>query len=299
MAVVSASRRTDIPALYSQWFANRISDGYAISVNPFNPKQANRISLAKDDVDCFVFWSKNPRPLMDRLDILDGYRYYFQYTLNAYGRGLEPNVPPRDESMETFIELSERIGKEKVIWRYDPVVIDCDHGEEWHIDHFEELASEIRQYTEKCVFSFADPYRKELHIATDREMDTISGAFSEICRRYGLEICTCSEHREFPGIAHNKCIDDALIRRLFGRTVDCRRDGQRNDCGCVRCSDIGMYDSCTNGCRYCYANRNQRKAEVNRSLHDPESEILIGHLADDVSVYCNGRLLDRHQMRLV
>ena len=298
MTVVSVSRRTDIPALYPDWFINRLSEGYAISVNPFNLNQANWVSLEKCDADCFVFWSKNPRPLLDSIDRLDGYCYYFQYTLNAYGSDLEPGVPGRGASVATFTELSERIGKEKVIWRYDPVVTDDVRTAEWHIAHFGELAAELSPYTEKCVFSFADPYRKGLRIASDGEMVRISEAFSEICGKHGLELCTCSERMKFPGISRNKCIDDVLIRRLSGKTVDARRDGQREYCGCVRCSDIGAYDSCTHGCTYCYANRNQATSERNRSMHDPESEILIGHISDETVIYRNGKAIDKCQRHL-
>ncbi len=299
MVVVSVSRRTDIPAFYMDWFFNRISAGYAISINPFNPKQANLVPLTKDAVDCFVFWSKNPRPLLDRIDEINGYCYYLQYTLNAYGKEIEPNVPSRDKSIKTFEEFSEIIGKDRVIWRYDPVVIDDTHSIDWHIEHFNELASELHHYTRKCVFSFADPYRKGLHIASNVEMDTISKAFFEICEKYKLELCTCSENREFPGIKHNKCIDDELIKKLFGKTVDSKLDGQRKYCGCVKCSDIGFYDSCTHGCTYCYANKSTSISERNHSMHDPKSEILIGHLSEDVSIYYNGKIIDRHQMHII
>lgn len=294
--VISVSRRTDIPAFYSEWFLNRIKEEYVDVINPFNTKQANRISLKKEDVDCFVFWTKNPKPLLSRINELDGYNYYFQYTVNSYGKDMEPNVPSKSkELIDTFIELSNRIGKEKVIWRYDPIVLTDKYDINWHIKYFGELAERLHQYTTKCVISFVDLYvktkrnTKELNIAeiTETDMDYIAMKFSEICKKYNLELATCCEKIDLEkyGIIHNSCIDGKLIEKLFNIKVDNQRDNQRMDCGCIKCHDIGAYNTCLHKCKYCYATFNNDLVDKNIKKHNPNSSLLIGVLDDKIKVY--------------
>lgn len=297
--IISVSRRTDIPAFYPEWFVNRIKSGYVDVINPFNTKQANRVPLTERDVDCIVFWTKNPRLLMERLESLEGYNYYFQFTVNGYGDNLEPNVPGIEEITGTFIELSDRIGKEKVIWRYDPVILTSEYTVEWHCSHFRELAETLSGHTEKCVFSFADMYARtkrncrnlEIMDITTEDMESIAMSFSETCREFNLELSTCSEAIGLDkyGITHNKCIDDQLIKRLFGIDVDAKKDAQREYCGCVKCIDIGAYNTCLHGCRYCYATFNHDAVKQNIVNHDDKSSLLIGELSDDVKIYSKPR----------
>lgn len=294
--IISASRRTDIPAFYTEWFLNRIKEGYVCVINPFNTKQANRISLKKEDVDCIVFWTKNPKPLMERLDELDGYNYYFQYTINSYGKDMEPGVPSKSEELiDTFIELSKKIGKDKVIWRYDPIVFTEKYNKDWHITYFEKIASKLANYTTKCVFSFVDLYAKtkrntkDLKILpiTESDMNDIAKEFSIIAKKYNLELCTCCEKIELEryGIHHNSCIDGNLIEKLFGIRVSDKLDGQREACGCLKCNDIGAYNTCLHRCKYCYATFNNEMVDSNIKLHNPNSPIMIGELGDDVKIY--------------
>lgn len=294
--IVSVSRRTDIPAFYTEWFLNRIKEGYVDVVNPFNTKQVNRISLLKEDVDCFVFWTKNPKPLLDRIDELDGYNYYFQYTLNSYGPDMEPNVPSKSkELIDTFIELSKKIGKEKVIWRYDPIILTEKYTVEWHLKYFESLAKKLAGYTEKCVFSFVDLYAKtkrntkdiNLVELSEEHMDKIAQAMSIIAKRYNIELTTCCEQIDLEkyGIKHNSCIDEDLIERLFNIVVSDKKDGQREHCGCVKCNDIGAYNTCLHKCKYCYATFNNDMVEKNTLLHNPKSSLIIGELTDDMKIY--------------
>lgn len=294
MAVVSASRRTDIPAFYSDWFLNRLGKE-VVTINPFNSGQANSMLLTEEDVDCFVFWTKDPSPMLERLNELDGYNFYFQYTLNGYGRKIEPNVPERDRSIRTFIALSERIGKEKVIWRYDPVLLNGEFTAEWHIGNFEYIAERLHPYTERCVFSFIDMYpkiRKNLsgtgiREPNEKEMRRIAEGFSETAGRYGIRLFTCCEGIELGeyGIGHSSCIDADLMERLFGIRADRTKDAQREGCGCVRCHDIGAYNTCRHGCIYCYATYDTDAAEINGRRNDIDSPVLIGELGSDVRVY--------------
>ena len=294
--VISVSRRTDIPAFYTEWFLNRIKAGYVDVINPFNTKQANRISLKKEDIDCFVFWTKNPKPLLDRIDELNDYNYYFQYTINSYGKDMEPNVPSKSEELiNTFIDLSKKIGKEKVIWRYDPIILTEKYNKEWHIKYFEEIAKKLAPYTRKCVFSFVDLYAKTkrntkglniTELSVD-DMKYIAKEFSIIAKKYNLELATCCEKIDLDeyGIKHNSCIDGELIKELFGIEVSSKRDAQREFCGCKKCNDIGTYNTCKHQCKYCYATFNNEMVIQNEKLHNPNSSLLVGELSDDVKVY--------------
>lgn len=293
--IISASRRTDIPAFYTEWFLNRIREGYVDVINPFDATKASRVSLKPELVTCIVFWTKNPGPLLKRLNELKDYRYYFQYTLTAYETDVEPKVPSVNERIKTFMELSKKIGKEKVIWRYDPIILTRKHSIDWHTKEFEYIASKLHDYTEKVVISFVDLYKKtdrntkDLHLVRlgVEEMDILADKLSKIAHKYKLDIATCCETIDLKkyGISHNKCIDNELIERLFDVEVTDKRDAQREACGCVKCTDIGAYNTCLHRCKYCYATFNNELADKNRSLHDPSSTVLIGKLSKNVKVY--------------
>lgn len=157
--IISASRRTDIPAFYSQWFFNRIKEGYVLVPNPFNPKMISKVGLSPTVVDCIVFWTKNPAPMIDRLDKLQDYKYYFQFTLNSYGEKLENNLPSIDKRIDTFKRLADKIGKEKVIWRYDPILPNGEYNVSFHQEAFARIADGLKDHTEKCMLGFIDHYQ--------------------------------------------------------------------------------------------------------------------------------------------
>ncbi|MBP6965146.1 MAG: DUF1848 domain-containing protein [Armatimonadetes bacterium] len=291
--IISASRRTDVPAFYSDWLMNRIEAGHCCVVNPFNANQVSRVPLAPQDVDVIVFWTKNATPLMPRLPELDsrGYRYYFQYTVNGYPAALEPGLPPLDECIQTFRRLSDLIGPERVIWRYDPIIVSDETSEEYHASRFELIAGRLSGATGRVVISVADEYRaakgrlRRLEIGY-RQADPEAPAFGGMMRRLaevasgaGMEIFSCAEVLDLTpfGIAPGKCVDDAYIRRVFGVEVVGRKDKtQRLECGCVASKDIGAYDTCLHGCAYCYATRSAGAAAKNRENHDPISASLVG-----------------------
>lgn len=286
--IISASRRTDIPNYYSDWFIKRIEEGFVYVKNPMNPHQISKVSLNKDDVDCIVFWTKNPKNMIPRLKELNNYPFYFQFTLTGYGKDVEPNLPSkREELITTFIELSKLIGREKVILRYDPIFINEKYTVDYHKKAFGEIAERLSLYTEKVIFSFMDFYTKTLrntkHLnireLTIDDMKEIAKSLSEIARKNHLAIETCAEKIDLNEvqIGHAKCIDDKLIERIIGCKLDIRKDGnQRMECGCVESIDIGTYDTCNNGCRYCYANVNDLKVKVNNQLYDINSPLLCG-----------------------
>lgn len=296
--IISASRRTDIPAFYAEWFINRLRAGYLLVQNPFNAHKLSRIELSPDKVVAIVFWTKNPKPLLKYLKEIDnlGYRYYFQFTLTGYPRLIEPSLPPVIEILSTFKKLSEEIGAKKVIWRYDPIIISDITDEKFLVKNFENLARDLNKFTKRVVISFADFYKKviknldrvqkasnikfyDVNLAPE-QIFRISKKIADIAKEYSLEILSCAEKIDLSscGINHGKCIDDDLLKHLFSIALSAAKDKyQRDECGCVESRDIGQYNSCTHSCIYCYANYNKDLAKQNKMKHDPTSPTLVGN----------------------
>lgn len=294
--ILSASRRTDIPNYYSEWFYNRIKEGFVYVRNPMNAQQVSRIELSPEVVDCIVFWTKNPKPMLDRLDELSAYHYYFQFTLTGYGKDIERNIPHKKEKMiPVFRQLAEKIGEKRVIWRYDPILFTKIYTPEYHLKAFEQIASALKGYTKRCVISFVDIYAKN-----KKSMETL-GSYSleesllkefakkiaEIAKENGMTVGSCAESIDLDecGIAHNCCIDKALIESIIGCRLKVGKDkNQRPECGCVESVEIGTYDTCKNGCQYCYANDSEESVVKNCSKYDPESPILCDVLAENEKI---------------
>lgn len=290
--IISASRRTDIPAFYSDWFFNRIKEGYFLVRNPINIHQISKVDINPSVVDCIVFWTKNPEPMINRLEELKEYNFYFQFTLNSYDTSLETNVPKKKTLIETFKELSNLIGKEKVIWRYDPIILTDNFDLEYHKKWFDYLAESLHQYTNKCVFSYVDLYKKTERNLKDTNvieikvntMEIIASELSSIASKYGLQLETCSEEIDLDkyGIYHGKCIDDKLISSIVGHKFSVDKDpNQRETCGCVKSIDIGAYNTCMHGCSYCYANFSKDKVKTNVELYDVNSPLLCDRLREN------------------
>lgn len=294
--IVSVSRRTDVPNYFSDWFLNRIREGSLCVRNPLNPHQISKISLAPEVVDCIVFWTKNPANMIEKLEDLQEYVYYFQFTLTGYGKDIEPNLPDkRKELIPTFQRLSEKIGKEKVIWRYDPILINERYTTEYHLKAFEEIAGSLTGYTEKVVISFLDLYAKtqrntrELGIKpmTHEEMNSLAGQMAQIAAKYSLVIETCAEQIDLQkvGIQHGSCIDRKLIERLLGcKLIGGKDKNQRTECGCFESIEVGSYNTCLNGCKYCYANFNDAQVGEKVKRYDPNSQLLCDSIAPEEKV---------------
>lgn len=291
--ILSVSRRTDIPNYYADWFINRIREGYLYVHNPMNTHQISRISLSPDVIDCIVFWTKNPTNMLGKLDILREYIYYFQFTLTGYGKDIEPNLPAKKEILiPTFQKLSEKVGREKVIWRYDPILISPKYTIEYHLKAFEEISAHLTGYTNRVIISFIDMYPKTLQNTqklgirppTNEEMNYLAIHMAKIAAQYKLRIETCAEQIDLQatGISHGCCIDKNLIEQLIGCQLDGGKDkNQREECGCLESIDIGSYNTCLNGCKYCYANFNDSLVkEINKS-YDPDSPLLCGHISPE------------------
>lgn len=295
--IISASRRTDIPALYSEWFLNRVRAGWCLVPNPFNSRQVSRVSLKPENVDAVIFWSKNPAPMMPHLDELDarGLRYCFLFTLNDYPPELEPNVPPLRNRMEVFTQLAKRLGPLRVIWRYDPIIISNRTSVQSHLEKFAMLVQSLEGSTSRVIVSILDWYQKTDRRLMDLEKEgyafdrealqrpstgSLLSDMGRMAKEAGMEIYTCAEPTDFSqfGVPPGRCIDDALLRRIWPSIASFVKDpSQRKDCLCVSSKDIGMNDTCVHGCAYCYSTRNLQVAVRRHKEHDPASPALWGH----------------------
>jgi hypothetical protein len=296
--IISASRRTDIPAFFGDWFINRIKEKYVIVINPFNTHQASKINLSPSEVDCIVFWTKDPKPFIKQLPFLDdlGYKYYFQFTINPYSREQESGVPLKSEVIDTFHELSNMIGPERVIWRYDPIFISEKIGIDYHKKYFEYIAKSLSSYTKECVISFLDVYNTISKRINDSgifppdisQMHILAKAIKDISSKYNILPKSCCEQIDLKedGINHGKCIDDLLIRTLINKNIIFKKDKtQRESCGCVQSIDIGAYNTCNHNCAYCYATFSEQKKLYNLSKYSPESPTLCSNIDSDIIIF--------------
>ncbi|MDR0506535.1 MAG: DUF1848 domain-containing protein [Dysgonamonadaceae bacterium] len=306
--IISASRATDIPAFYAQWFINRLNAGYVVWINPFNRKP---VYVSFKNCRVVVFWTKNPKPIIPFLKELDDrhINYYFQFTLNDYEKErFEPNVPPLAKRIETFKELSTLIGKEKVIWRFDPLILSENITTGDLLTKICNSGNQLKGYTDKLVFSFADigSIYKKVENSLRREnipyteftiqaMKEIAVGIAEIRDHWQLEgwnisLATCAEQIDLEqyGIEHSRCIDGELMKRIFsedkhlnyylnyGKKSECLKDkGQRKACNCIISKDIGIYNTCGHFCVYCYANTSKATVEKNIKSHNNDSESII------------------------
>ncbi len=287
--IISASRRTDIPAFYADWLINRLKAGSVLLRNPYNPKNISRITFDRESVDCIVFWTKNAQPMLSKLGLIDAmdYPYYFQFTITPYEKQIERNLPDKPVIMDTFRRLSSLLGPRRVIWRYDPVIINQEYSLDYHLDKFGSMCNTLGSYTEQCVFSFIELYPKirrnmqgivkQPVLLADRHK--VAQGFAKIAQEYQLSLATCCEGADFSlyPIKKAACIDQKLIEEITGYSLKPLKDEyQRSACNCLKSVDIGAYDCCSHGCIYCYATSNFDRVRANMRYHESSSPILTG-----------------------
>ncbi len=272
--IVSVSRRTDISACHSEWFMEQVRTGFVDVKNPFNARQVSRVVLTPESVDVFVFWTRNPVPLLPHMDELEerGFRSVFLVTVMDYPAVLEPATPSAAAAVEALSRLSERIGKHRIAWRYDPILLSSLTPAPFHEEAFSRLAEKIAPLVSRCIVSVFDPYwrsLKRLRVLESRgfrlfdrkeEQEALAGLLPGIAdesNRRGLEIQSCCEgDRLAPWIPTGACIDPVFLQKAFGRTFPSAKDkNQRRGCLCAGSKDIGTYGTCSYGCLYCYAGR--------------------------------------------
>lgn len=288
--IISASMRTDIPACYSEWFYNRLQEGYVCARNPYNPKQILKYRIHPDVVDSIVFCTKNPAPMLGRLEELKPFHPYFFVTVTPYGREIEPGVPPWQEVLVGVKVLADKLGRESVAWRYDPIFLTEEYTVERHLKSFEGMAEVLQGGVDTCIISFLDLYEK-----TKRNFPGVSEVpenvqaymaekLGQLGKKYGFHLKACAEKNDFTefGIASEGCFTGQELERLLGTTIREKKEkADRPLCRCLPRNDIGAYNTCTNGCLYCYANYHKNMVQENVARHDPNSPLLIGVIGPD------------------
>ena len=288
--IVNVGGRTDIVNYYSKWLLNRIKEGYAYSRNPLFTNNVSKINLEPENIDCLIFCSKNYEPILKYIkEINEKYRIICHYTITAYGKDVEPNVPNIDNSINTLIKLSKIIGKEKVLWRYDPILLTNKYTIKKHIETFNYMAQKITPYVQRGIFSFVEMYKKleynmpEIIPFTIEDKLTIAKEIGKIAKKYNLYIQTCGtdENYEKFGIHLSGCNTVEILEKANNvKYKNLKPKEMRKGCHCIPSRDIGAYDTCLNGCKYCYANKRPEIAVKNYKLHNENSPILLGNIKE-------------------
>ena len=305
MNIISASRRTDIPAFYSWWFMNRVREGRVRYANPFSG-QEYEVSLRPEDVHSIVFWSKNPQPLEPHLPQLEamGYEFIFHFTITGLPRPFEGLVIPWEEAVLSFRRLSDRYGPKRMLWRFDPIILSDITGPDYFKKSFDNLARRLEGATERCYFSFVCLYpkvRRNLQRVSESrgrfetcpyydpsypEKLSLVKEMVEIAGSYGITLYTCCDEAlvlnqngsglAVGGVRTAQCVDGELLYKLFpNKPRQTKIVPTRKGCNCVQSRDIGAYDTCPHGCVYCYANLNHELACKRLDAHDPSSDMLL------------------------
>ncbi|WP_319379487.1 DUF1848 domain-containing protein [uncultured Methanocorpusculum sp.] len=300
--ILNTGSRTDIPAFFSEWFYNRIREGYVLVRNPYYPHKVTKYLLDPRIVDCINFCTKNPLPMLSRIHELDEFGQFWYVTITPYGKEIEPYVPSVDQVIESFQQLSRIVGLHRIGWRYDPIFLTETYSLEYHIASFEKMAAKLAGYTDVCVISFLDRYEKtRRNFPAGKEVEqtdrlALGKAFSEIGREHRIKIKSCAEGSDLApfGVDCSGCLTWEVIERAVGQKLrhDSGSTSTRSSCSCLLNGDIGAYNTCGHGCVYCYANYDSETVRHNRSLHDPSSPFLIGTRRDSdvVTNACQIRL---------
>ena len=286
--ILNTGGRTDTVQYYSEWLLNRFREGYVCSRNPLFPNKVVRYELDPEKIDCVVFCSKDYSPILNDLhEITDRFATYFHYTVTAYGKDVEPGVPSIEDSIETLKRLSSMVGKQRVAWRYDPVLLTERYTFEHHEKTFRYMAEQISPYVDRCIFSFVEMHPRvlrnmpEIIPLDDARKRDLARMLGSVASEFGLRIQLCGssdDYSEF-GVNRSGCMTLDMLGAANGiEFKNLRHKGLREGCGCIESRDIGAYDTCLNGCRYCYANKSPQKARENLCRHDPRSPLILGDL---------------------
>ena len=288
--ILNTGLRTDIPGFFSEWFYNRIEDGFVYVRNPYAKNQIYSYRLDPELIDCIIFCTKNPKPMFENLEKIDKFNQYWHITITPYEKEIEPNVPPINDVLESFKYLSKKLGKENVTLRYDPIFINEKYTLEKHIESFEYIINSLSGYTTEAIISFIDLYEKTkrnfpkaIEVTKDERLK-LGKEFAQIGKKNNITIKTCVEGSELDkfGIDSSGCMTKEVIERAINKNLNVPKQKARNgECYCLLNNDIGEYNTCDHGCLYCYANSNKRLVKRNLKLHDPKSPILIGEIKED------------------
>lgn len=286
--IINTGARTDTVQYFSKWLLNRFAEGYVLVRNPLFPNKVTRYELTPETVDCVEFCSKNYQPILKDLHkITERFNTHFQYTITAYGKDIEPGVPSIDESIEILLELEKQVGKQRICWRYDPVLLTKKYTIERHLKTFEYMAKKLAGHVDRCIFSFVEMYKKlqfnmpELIPLSEEDKNILAEGLGRTASRLGIFIQTCGMNGDFSryGIHPSGCVTLEMLGKANGISFrNLKHNGTRAGCRCIESRDIGAYDTCLNGCKYCYANQSPQKAFENYKFHNENSPLLLGSL---------------------
>lgn len=290
--ILNVSGRTDIVAFYTEWFMNRLKDGYIDVRNPFNQNSISRIMM--DDVDLIFFCTKNPTPIVKYIKDINK-KIYFHVTLTPYKRDIEPNLPSKTEIIESIKKISELIGHDNIVVRYDPVFINNKYTIEYHIKAFERICKLLEGYIDKILISFLDEYKNVINNKkilrykklTEKDYETIGKSFSKSAKKHGMIVHTCFEDRNLVeyGFSKDECLSRELAFKLTGKIYKEEWKARKErKCHCIQMVDIGAYNSCKHFCKYCYANYDEKQVNENYNNHDKNSSLLIGNLKESDNI---------------
>lgn len=288
--IINTGSRTDTVQYYTEWLLKRFEEGFVYSRNPLFPDKVTKYELNPDVVDCIIFCSKNYEPILPYIKgITEKFNTYFHYTITAYDKDIEPNVPDIEKSIETLIKLSELVGRQRIAWRYDPILLTEKYTKILHYKTFNHIAEKISPYIDRCIFSFVEMYKKletnmpEIILLTPKDKTEIARNIGAITKKHNMIIQTCAtdENYEQYGILTSGCLTaDILGRANNVKFKKLKHSGNRKNCNCMESRNIGDYDTCPNGCKYCYANQNPQIAKLNYEKHNPNSPLILGDLQE-------------------
>ena len=285
--ILQTGQRTDIPAFYGQWLINRINEGFVDVRNPYNPNLITRYMINHNTVDGIAFCTKNPLPFIQYLPQIAEYRQYWHMTITPYGTDIEPYVPAYERIIEGFKFISHNLNPQSVVWRYDPIIVNHNYSVDFHYESFYKLAKSLSGYTDIVVASYLDIYDKVLRNYPEGNRPSqdvqikLMKELVKIANQFGMTLKTCGEGDTFKSIGADTSgclITDCYERAWNVKLKVPKRTPSRPECNCYIHVDIGAYDTCSHFCRYCYANTNQQAVRRNRTNHDPQSSLLIGHI---------------------
>ena len=289
--IINVGGRTDIVNYYTPWLLNRLEEGYAYSRNPFARENVYKLSLKSEDVDCLLFCSKNYKPILKHIgDIDEKYNILCNYTITAYGKDIEPKVPSINQSIKTLKRLSDIVGVNKILWRYDPILLTEKYTVEKHLETFEYMAEKISPLVYRCIFSFVDMYKKveenmpEIIPFTDEDKVKLLKGIGEISKKYNLYTQTCATNESYEryGIHAAGCTTREILEQAHNVVYkNVKGTGIRENCHCIPSRDIGAYNSCLSECKYCYANRKPDIPKKVIKMHDEKSPLLLGQLKEN------------------
>ena len=284
--IINTGQRTDIPAFYPEWFANRLQEGFVCVRNPYDPQQVTRYRLDPSVVDVIGFCSKNPSPMFPYMHLLRDYGQYWYVTITPYGRDIEPNVPDKHRLLSDFRILSDMVGIDSIGWRYDPIFLSNRYTKDYHLKAFSQMARALEGATKTVVISFIDLYEKvkrnfpEARKVLREDRIELGRAIIQIAASHGMTVKPCAEGDELAafGADCSGCMTIPDYEKAIGQSLIVpKRRPARAECACYLACDIGAYDTCRHLCRYCYANSDQRRVLANAKLHDPKSPFLLGN----------------------